>query len=78
MTVGSMSFAFIARTLGNVVSTTESTLDQSIANLGSDPTTQELLVVQSQIAQWSLITGMTATMTKSVQDTLNGILQKAG
>jgi type III secretion apparatus needle protein len=46
--------------------------------MGPDPTTQDLLLVQSQIAQWSLITGMSSTITKSVQDTLNGILQKAG
>jgi type III secretion apparatus needle protein len=78
MTVGSMSFSFVARTLGEVVATTESNLDQSISSLGSDPTTQDLLLVQSQIAQWSLITGMASTMTKSVQDTMNGILQKAG
>jgi len=78
MNVGSMSFSFVARTLGNVVSTTESNLDQSISSMGSDPTTQDLLLVQSQIAQWSLITGMASTMTKSVQDTMNGILQKAG
>ena len=78
MNVGSMSFSFVARTLGNVVSTNESNLDQSISSMGSDPTTQDLLLVQSQIAQWSLITGMSSTITKSVQDTLNGILQKAG
>jgi type III secretion apparatus needle protein len=78
MNVGSMSFSFVARTLGKVVSTTESNLDQSISSMGSDPTTQDLLLVQSQIAQWSLITGMSSTITKSVQDTINGILQKAG
>jgi type III secretion protein F len=73
-----LSFDYLNNSVANVVQTKESDLRTLIGSLGPNPTTADLLSLQQQVQQWTLMTQVQSTVIKEVADALKGIVQKAG
>lgn len=74
----SITMDFINNTVNQAVQHKESTLMQVITNMGDAPTTQDLLVLQQQVQQWTMFTQIQSTLVKEVSDAMKGVIQKAG
>ncbi|MFC7557599.1 EscF/YscF/HrpA family type III secretion system needle major subunit [Pseudoroseomonas wenyumeiae] len=72
---GSLTFDQISLSLGEVTARREAELHGS--TLSSSPSTAELLAMQQQVQQWSMLTQTQSTIVKELSDTLKGIVQKA-
>ena len=75
---GGLTFDYINSTVFNVVQNREQALLSQIGALGNNPTTAELLAMQQQIQQWTMLTQIQSTVVKEVGDALKGIVQKSG
>lgn len=73
-----ISLSSITTDIGAIASAAESNLKTTITNLPTNPSTSDLLVIQSQVQQWTLATDIQSTITKTLGDALKGIIQKAG
>ena len=73
-----ISLSSITTDIGAIASAAESNLKTTITNLPTNPSTADLLVIQSQVQQWTLTTDIQSTITKTLGDALKGIIQKAG
>ncbi|RKK03219.1 type III secretion protein [Pseudoroseomonas wenyumeiae] len=49
----------------------------ALSTLSSSPSTAEMLALQQQVQQWSMLTQTQSTIVKELSDTLKGIVQKA-
>ncbi|HYC38084.1 MAG TPA: EscF/YscF/HrpA family type III secretion system needle major subunit [Usitatibacter sp.] len=74
---GGLTFDYLNSTVYNVVQNREQALLTQIGALGNSPTTAELLAMQQQIQQWTMLTQIQSTVVKEVGDALKGIIQKA-
>jgi type III secretion protein F len=75
---GGLTFDYINSTVYNVVQNREQALLSQIGALGNNPTTAELLSMQQQVQQWTMLTQIQSTVVKEVGDALKGIVQKSG
>jgi len=73
-----VTFDTINSTLYNVVQTKEQDLRTQISALGPSPTTADLLNMQSQLQQWTMLVQVQSTVVKELSDALKGIVQKSG
>lgn len=74
----SITMDFINNTVNQAVKNKETNLMQVITNMGDAPTTQDLLVLQQQVQQWTMFTQIQSTLVKEVSDAMKGVIQKAG
>lgn len=74
----SITMDFINNTVNQAVKSKETNLMQVITNMGDAPTTQDLLVLQQQVQQWTMFTQIQSTLVKEVSDAMKGVIQKAG
>ncbi len=74
----SISFDYINSTVNNAVTSKEGDLKNTISEMGDSPTTQDLLMLQQQTQQWTLMTQIQSTVVKEVGDAMKGVIQKAG
>lgn len=74
----SLTFDYLNNSVGNVLQNKENDLRTLIGSLGPNPTSAELLAMQQQVQQWTLITQIQSTVVKEVADALKGIVQKTG
>lgn len=74
----SLTFDYINNTVANAVRNKESQLLNQIGRLGDAPTTGDLLALQQQVQQWTMMTQIQSTLVKEVSDAMKGVIQKAG
>lgn len=72
-----LTFDTINRTINVAVQSRELELQRTIQGM-QNPTTQDLLVLQQQLQQWTLMTNTQSTVVKEIGDLMKGIIQKAG
>lgn len=75
---GGLTFDFINSSVANVVQSREAALRTQISSLGTNPTSADLLNLQQQIQQWTMMTQVQSTLVKEVSDAMKGVIQKAG
>lgn len=73
-----LTFDFINNSVSNVVQSREAALRTQISSLGPNPTSADLLNLQQQIQQWTMMTQIQSTLVKEVSDAMKGVIQKAG
>lgn len=73
-----LTFDYINNSVANAVRTKEASLMTQISKLGTDPTTADLLALQQQIQQWTMMTQVQSTLVKEISDAMKGVIQKAG
>lgn len=73
-----ISFSSIGNTLYNAVQNKETALKTLMQTVGSNPTTTDLLTMQSAMNEWSMSIQLNSTMVKEYSDALKGIVQKIG
>lgn len=72
-----ITFDSINASLSQVRSRREAELQNTISNMGENPTTADLLNMQQQIQQWTMFTQIQSTIVKEVADAMKGVIQKA-
>lgn len=72
-----LTFDYINNSVYQVVQQREASLRNQISALGANPSTTDLLNLQQQIQQWTMMTQVQSTLVKEVSDALKGIIQKA-
>ena len=77
-TTNSLTFDYLNNSIGNVLQYKENDLRTLIGSLGANPTSADLLAMQQQVQQWTLVTQIQSTVVKEVADALKGIVQKTG
>ena len=73
-----LTFDYINNSVATAVRSKESQLMNQIARLGDAPTTGDLLALQQQVQQWTMMTQIQSTLVKEVSDAMKGVIQKAG
>lgn len=77
-TSSGLTFDYINSSVANVVQNREAALLTQIGQLGPSPTTGDLLLLQQQVQQWTMMTQIQSTLVKEISDAMKGIIQKAG
>jgi len=77
-TSNNLTFDYLNNSIGTVLQNKENDLRTLIGALGANPTSADLLAMQQQVQQWTLITQIQSTVIKEVADALKGIVQKTG
>lgn len=76
-----LSFNDINNTIYQGLRTQESKLRSTLSNLGTNAdgsvSQTDLLQMQQQVQQWTMMVEIQSTITKQVSDALKGIIQKA-
>lgn len=72
-----ISFSVINDTMVNAINTQETSLRAAIQSAGNNPTTTQLLSLQQQIQQWTILTDLQATLSKTIADAMRGVIQKS-
>ena len=72
-----LTFDAITSSIGSVLQAREADLRNRIGSLSDNATTGDLLVLQQQIQQWTMLTQIQSTIVKEVGDALKGIVQKS-
>ncbi len=72
-----ISFSVINDTMVNAINTQETSLRATIQSAGNNPTTTQLLSLQQQIQQWTILTDLQATLSKTIADAMRGVIQKS-
>lgn len=73
-----LTFDFINTTVNKSMKSKEDQLKSTIAGLGDNPSTQDLLMVQQEVTQWTLMSQIQSTLVKEIGDAMKGVIQKAG
>lgn len=73
-----LTFDYINSTVATAVQSKEADLQTQISKLGTQPTATDLLILQQQIQQWTMMTQVQSTLVKEVSDAMKGVIQKAG
>ena len=73
-----LTFDYINSSVAQVLRSRESALQAQISAIGPNPSTMDLLVMQQQIQQWTMMTQIQSTLVKEISDALKGVIQKAG
>jgi type III secretion protein F len=76
-TSNGLTFDYINNSVYRVVQQREAALRDQISALGSNPSSADLLNLQQQIQQWTMMNQVQSTLVKEVSDALKGIIQKA-
>ena len=76
MATTTLSFDFINSTVATAVQSKETDLLGQIQNLGTAPTTADLLVLQQGVTQWTMMTEIQSTLVKDMSDAMKSIIQK--
>lgn len=74
--MSTLSPSLIDTTFSSKIATADTNISTSITNMGTNPTTQELLAIQRQIQLWSMLVDLQSTLTKSTVDTMKSVIQK--
>lgn len=72
-----LSFDTITNFSANVVAVNEANIAATIEAMGPNPTTMQLLNMQTQLTKWTMATEMQSSITKTLGDALKGIIQKS-
>ncbi len=78
VTSSGLTFDYINNSVATAVQSKEADLQAQISRLGASPTTGDLLVLQQQIQQWTMMTQVQSTLVKEISDAMKGVIQKAG
>ena len=73
-----ITFDYINNSVASVVQSREADLKGQISKLGANPSTTDLLNLQQQIQQWTMVTQIQSTLVKESSDAMKGVIQKAG
>lgn len=73
-----ITFDYINNSVATVVQSRETDLKAQISKLGANPSTTDLLNLQQQIQQWTMVTQIQSTLVKEISDAMKGVIQKAG
>lgn len=73
-----ITFDYINNSVATVVQSREADLKGQISKLGANPSTTDLLNLQQQIQQWTMVTQIQSTLVKEISDAMKGVIQKAG
>jgi type III secretion protein F len=73
-----ITFDYINNSVASVVQSREVDLKGQISKLGANPSTTDLLNLQQQIQQWTMVTQIQSTLVKEISDAMKGVIQKAG
>ncbi len=74
---GSISTSFVSELGFNTLSIRESALRDTLLRAPSEPTTVDMLTMQQQVQQWSMLVSIVSTIYKEVSDSLKGVVQKS-
>ncbi|HZY20494.1 MAG TPA: EscF/YscF/HrpA family type III secretion system needle major subunit [Ramlibacter sp.] len=74
----SLTFDYINNSVATAVQAKESSLQTRISGMGQNPTTTDLLLLQQEVQQWTMMTQIQSTLVKEVSDAMKGVIQKAG
>ena len=72
-----LNFNVIKEKISGNTATYETNLKANIDGIGANPTTADMLKLQFDIQQWSVMTNLQSTITKELGDTLKSVIQKA-
>ena len=76
-----LNFNAVNNTIYSGIRSQETKLRDTIANLSTDAdgniSQADLLMMQQQTQQWTMMIELQSTMTKQIADSLKGIIQKA-
>jgi len=72
----SLNFSTLVTPFANSVSATETNLNNLINTYGNDPSTTDLLNLQTVVTQYSLMISTESTLIKDLGDSLKGIVQR--
>lgn len=73
-----LTFTDINATVNKGVQAKETDIKTQISELGENPTTQDLLMLQQNVTQWTLMTQIQSTLVKEMGDAMKGVVQKSG
>lgn len=77
-----LNFNNLNNTIYNGIRSQEARLRDTIANLSTDAdgnvSQTDLLRLQQQTQQWTMMIDLQSTLTKQIADALKGIIQKSG
>jgi type III secretion protein F len=77
-TKSGLTFDYINSSVATAVQSRETQLQTQISQLGTQPSTGDLLALQQQIQQWTMMTQIQSTLVKEISDAMKGVIQKAG
>ena len=77
-TSSAVTLNFINNTVATALNQRETTLRDSITKVGNEPSSVQLLDLQQQVQQWTLMVSIQSTMAKQVGDSMREVIQKAG
>jgi type III secretion protein F len=72
-----ITFDSINASIAQVTTRREAALKDTISGLGDSPSTADMLSMQQQIQQWTMLTQIQSTIVKEVADAMKGVIQKA-
>lgn len=72
-----ITFESINNSISQLTTARENDLQNTINNLGDNPSTGDLLNLQAQVQQWTMFTQIESTIVKDVSDAMKGVIQKA-
>jgi len=74
-----INFDLVNRTLYSAVTARETDLRSTIERVGNldNPSTTDLLLMQQDVQQWSMMIQIQSTVVKELSDSMKGIIQKA-
>lgn len=75
---GGLTFDYINNTVLAALNNREVQLRSAIEKSGNNPSTVQLLDLQQQVQQWTMMAQIQSTLTKEISDAMKGVIQKAG
>ena len=78
---GSISTSYVSEMGFNALGVREAALRNTLtqaASANEQPTTIQMLEMQQQVQQWSMLVQIVSTVYKEVSDSLKGVVQKSG
>ena len=75
---GGLTFDYINNTVLSALNNREVQLRSAIEKSGNNPSTVQLLDLQQQVQQWTMMAQIQGTLTKEISDAMKGVIQKAG
>lgn len=77
-TSGALTFDYINSTVLAALNNREVQLRAAIQSTGNNPSTVQLLDLQQQVQQWTMMAQIQGTLAKEISDAMKGVIQKAG
>ena len=77
-TSGALTFDYINSTVLAALNNREVQLRAAIQSTGNNPSTVQLLDLQQQVQQWTMLAQIQGTLAKEISDAMKGVIQKAG